>query len=90
MNTGTQTIRQKWIKKGLIYKPSGQYWWSRSYASVPTVDTTDEKVWRIYFGTRDELNRNRISYIEVEAGNPSKCALRARRSRAGSRKAWYF
>ena len=71
MNTGTQAIRQKWIKKGLIYKPSGQYWWSRSYASVPTVDTTDEKVWRIYFGTRDEMNRNRISYIDVEAGNPA-------------------
>ena len=27
MNTGTQAIRQKWIKKGLIYKPGGQYWW---------------------------------------------------------------
>ena len=69
MNTGTQAIRQKWIKKGLIYKPSGQCWWSRSYASVPTVDTTDDKVCRIYFGTRDDMNRNRISYIEVEAGN---------------------
>jgi predicted GH43/DUF377 family glycosyl hydrolase len=71
MNSRAQAIRQKWIKKGLIYKPSGQYWWSRSYASVPTVDTTDENIWRIYFGTRDEMNRNRISYIEVEAGNPA-------------------
>jgi predicted GH43/DUF377 family glycosyl hydrolase len=71
MNSRAQAIRRKWIKKGLIYKPSGQYWWSRSYASVPTVDTTDENLWRIYFGTRDEMNRNRISYIEVEAGNPA-------------------
>jgi hypothetical protein len=71
MNTGMQAIRQKWIKKGLIFKPSGRYTWNRSYASVPTVDTTDEKVWRIYFGTRDDMNRNRISYIEVEAGNPA-------------------
>ncbi len=71
MHTGTQAIQQKWIKKGLIYKPSGQHWWSRSYASVTTVDTTDERVWRIYFGTRDEMNRSRINYIDVEAGNPS-------------------
>ena len=35
------------------------------------MDTTDERVWRIYFGTRDEMNRNRIGYIEVEAGNPA-------------------
>jgi hypothetical protein len=71
MDTGTKAIQQKWIKKGLIYKPSGRHWWSRAYASVPTVDTTDEKIWRIYFGTRDELNRNRISYIDVAAGDPA-------------------
>jgi hypothetical protein len=71
MHTGTQAIQQKWIKKGLIYKPSGNAWWARTHASVPTVDATDPERWRIYFGTRDEMNRNRISYIEVEAGNPS-------------------
>jgi len=71
MNVGTQAIQQKWIKKGLIYKPSGDAWWARTHASVPTVDATDEKFWRIYFGTRDEMNRNRISYIDVEAGNPA-------------------
>ena len=71
MNPRAQAIRQKWIKKGLIYKPSKQYWWSRSHASVPTVDSTDENVWRIYFGTRDEMNRNRVSYVDVEAGNPA-------------------
>jgi hypothetical protein len=71
MHTGIQTVQQRWIKKGLIYKPSGNAWWARTHASVPTVDTTDSRVWRIYFGTRDETNHNRISYIEVEAGNPS-------------------
>lgn len=71
MNAETPPIRQKWIKKGLIYKPSGQQWWSRTHASVPTVDTTHERIWRVYFGTRDEMNRNRISYIDVEAGNPT-------------------
>jgi len=71
MNAKAATIQRSWVKKGLIYKPSGEHWWSRTYASVPTVDTTDAAVWRIYFGTRDEFNRNRIGYIEVEAGNPT-------------------
>jgi hypothetical protein len=71
MSAGTQTIQQKWIKKGLIYKPSGDLSWARSYASVPTVDTAEPRHWRIYFGARDEMNRNRIGYIDVEPGNPS-------------------
>jgi hypothetical protein len=71
MGPMTLPIQDKWMKKGLIYKPSGQNWWNRTHASVPTVDSTDQKIWRIYFGTRDEMNRNRISYITVEAGNPT-------------------
>lgn len=70
MEATTPTVRRNWIKRGLIYKPRGENGWNRAYASVPTVDAADEKVWRIYFGTRDEMNRNRISYIEVEADNP--------------------
>jgi len=59
-----------WSKHGRIYIPRGQYRWNKSHAQVPTVDIADNKVWRIYFGTRDELNRTRTSYIEVEAGEP--------------------
>jgi predicted GH43/DUF377 family glycosyl hydrolase len=72
MNTRTQAIRQKWIKKGLIYKPSGEHWWNQAYATEPTVDVVNDEVWRIYFGTRDEKNRNRICFIEVDARNPSR------------------
>jgi hypothetical protein len=70
MEQGTKSARQQWIKKGLIYKPRGEHWWNRSHASVPTVDTANARFWRIYFGTRDQMNRNRISYVDVEAGNP--------------------
>jgi hypothetical protein len=70
MSANALAIQQKWVKKGLVYKPTGQHWWNRTHASVPTVDATDQKIWRIYFGTRDDMNRNRISYIDVEAGNP--------------------
>jgi hypothetical protein len=76
MIVASQSIPQKWIKKGLIYNPAGDAQWSRTHASVPTVDTADPKVWRIYFGTRDEMNRNRISYIDVEGGNPANVLYR--------------
>jgi hypothetical protein len=71
MSANALVIQNKWVKKGLIYKPAGQHRWNRTHASVPTVDSSDQKIWRIYFGTRDENNHNRISYIDVEAGNPA-------------------
>ncbi|MBS1812409.1 MAG: hypothetical protein JST84_29860 [Acidobacteria bacterium] len=62
----------RWNKRGLIYEPNRQYDWNQSHAAVPVVDQLNDKVWRIYYATRDKLNRSRISYIEVEAGRPEK------------------
>lgn len=59
-----------WTKHGLIYAPIGQYAWNKSHASVPTVDCVNDKVWRVYFASRDSQNRSHTSYIEVEAANP--------------------
>lgn len=60
-----------WIKKGLIYKPKGDLEWSQSHAQVPVVDILNDKIWRIYFSTRDKNQCSRASFIDVEAGNPS-------------------
>ena len=59
-----------WKKEGLIYTPKGNYTWNKTHAQVPIVDIIDDKRWRIYFGTRDEINRSSTTFIEVEAGNP--------------------
>lgn len=62
----------QWIKKGLVYEPNTNYEWnSKGYASVPTVYKVSEDVLRIYFTARDINNKTNISYIEVEADNPS-------------------
>lgn len=61
----------RWNKRGLIYQPGRQYDWNQSHTAVPVVDKLNDKVWRIYYATRDKLNRSRISYIEVEAGQPA-------------------
>ncbi|HEY2510673.1 MAG TPA: hypothetical protein VGI39_07450 [Polyangiaceae bacterium] len=61
-----------WTKHGLIYAPRGQFGWNLSHAQVPTVDVVDDRVWRIYYSTRDADNKSWTSFIEVEAENPSK------------------
>jgi hypothetical protein len=61
-----------WTKQGLIYSARGQHFWNKTHASVPTLDMISDKVWRIYFASRDEHNRSFTSFIEVEAGNPKK------------------
>lgn len=57
-------------KKGLIYCSDGAFYWNKTHAQVPVVDTINDERWRIYYSSRDGLNRSRTSFIEVEAGNP--------------------
>lgn len=63
----------KWIKKGQIFKPSGQYVWMKEYAQVPTPVYQDNII-RIYFTTRPEsingLYKSETGFIEVEKNNP--------------------
>jgi len=60
-----------WKKQGLIYQSKKNYYWNQSgHVQCPVVDMLNDEVWRIYYSTRDSENKSRISYIEVEAGNP--------------------
>jgi len=60
----------KWIKKGCIFAPDGNYDWMVSHASIPVADKIDEERLRIYFGTRGRKGFSHTSYIEVAADNP--------------------
>jgi hypothetical protein len=63
----------KWIKKGHIYKPSGDIEFSQSHAQVPVIDYLSESdTFRIYFSTRDISNRSLPGYIDVNANNPKE------------------
>lgn len=62
-----------WLKKGHIYKPSGEMSFSLSHAQVPVVDYLAEyDVFRIFFSTRDSENRSQASFIDVNANNPQE------------------
>ncbi|WP_461201874.1 hypothetical protein [Anoxybacillus sp. TBDG-1] len=61
----------KWEKKGLIYSPTGDSWWSKHSALTPTPILINKDVIRIYAGFRDDEGVSRIGYVDVEAQNPS-------------------
>ncbi len=61
-----------WEKKGLIFNTNKRYVWNQSHAQVPVVDILNDKILRIYYSTRNLENKSNISFIEVEANNPSK------------------
>jgi hypothetical protein len=61
-----------WTKQGLIYCPRGRFGWDQSHAAVPTVDVVDDRVWRVYYSSRDQHNRSRTSYVDVDATNRAR------------------
>lgn len=57
----------RWAKRGLIYVPSGDWWWSRSHAYVPTAEVLeDEGIIRVYFASWDENQIGRIGYVDLD------------------------
>ena len=60
------------IKKGLIFNVDGKFDWAQSHAQIPSVDIVDKSRLRIYYSTRDNLNRSITSFIDVSAQNPKK------------------
>jgi predicted GH43/DUF377 family glycosyl hydrolase len=61
----------KWRKHGLIYAPSGELWWARSHAHIPTADVVEDVI-RIYFAALDENRFGRIGYADVDRENPAR------------------
>ena len=57
-------------KQGLIFKVEGKYPWSQTHAQIPSPDVLPNGRIRIYYSTRDKLNRSLTSFIEVAALNP--------------------
>lgn len=61
-----------WQKQGLIYAPSGERWWAKSYAHLPTADVINDKIIRVYFAALDAQKYGRIGYVDLDANNPQR------------------
>lgn len=62
----------QWIKRGFIYKPQDETTWWHSNAQAPTPILYNNHTIRIFVGAWDKNIISRISYIDVDADNPSK------------------
>ena len=60
---------QKWIKKGLIYCPSGKKGFDKSHCHKPTPLIIDDETVRVYFGVRDENSKTRTTFIDLSINN---------------------
>lgn len=60
-----------WEKRGLIFKPKGNLDWSLSHAQVPFAFPLNKEVVRLFYATRDKNSASSVTFIDVEAGNPS-------------------
>lgn len=61
-----------WVKKGNILNIENHHPLAKSHASNPTVDHLYDDVFRIYFSSRDHLNRSSIFYADIEIENNFK------------------
>lgn len=60
----------EWIKKGLIYGPSGELEWAKHSALQPTPLLMNNGIIRIFVGFRDNSGVGRVGYVDVSADNP--------------------
>jgi predicted GH43/DUF377 family glycosyl hydrolase len=56
-----------WRKLGLVHVPTGELWWARSYAHLPTAYRRPNGDLRVYFAGLDENRFGRIGYVDVAA-----------------------
>jgi hypothetical protein len=62
----------RWMKRGRIFEPPGEFPWIASHAAVPIPYHLGADYFRIYFSGRDSLNRANLGYIEIDIKEPSR------------------
>jgi hypothetical protein len=62
----------KWRKLGLVYAPTGDLWWAKSYALLPTATFIGDEVIRVFFASLDENRFGRIGFVELSAQDPTR------------------
>ncbi len=62
----------KWLKHGVVWKPSGSRWWARTHATAPTPIWLHEDMLRVYVQCRDEHNVGRVGYVDLDPTDPRR------------------
>jgi predicted GH43/DUF377 family glycosyl hydrolase len=62
----------QWEKLGVIWRPHGDLWWAKNYASCPTPLFLADGSLRLYIQCRDEHGVGRVGYVDVDPENPTR------------------
>jgi len=61
----------KFHRCGHIFKPDKLYDWMQTHAANPVAEHIEDSIFRIYFSSRDVLQRSSVGFIEIDLNNPS-------------------
>lgn len=64
----------RWRKMGLVFSPSQGAPWMRTHAQVPTPLLCDGFI-RVYFASRPERTLSLVSYVDLDAVDPSRVLM---------------
>lgn len=62
----------KWLKHGMVWKPSGSRWWARTHATAPTPIRLHDGSLRVYVQCRDEDGVGRVGYVDLDPDDPCR------------------
>jgi predicted GH43/DUF377 family glycosyl hydrolase len=62
----------EWKKLGRVYQPDGTKWWAKQHAMIPTPILLNDDVVRVFITCCDEQGIGRVSYVDLDARDPTK------------------
>ncbi len=54
-----------WKRKGLVFRNNPSVNWMQSHAMLPTAEPINKNLFKIYFGSRNNLNQSHIGYFII-------------------------
>ena len=61
----------RWRKRGRVFVPSGEKWWARTHAYLPTPVIRDNSI-RVYFSGLDHAKVGRIGFVDLDPDDPTR------------------
>ena len=65
----------RWIKKGLIFRPTYGFDWMQAYAWVPTVEQIGDDLFKVYFASRNVDNMSQTGYFTFNINKPTEILM---------------
>jgi len=60
----------KWERQGLVFRPADHGGWLGTHAQLPVALPLDDGRHRVYFASRDERQRSRVGWVELDLAQP--------------------